>query len=134
MTTFSVDWFDDERTIIQARFDGAVASWAEQEAYGQQVITLANTVTHTIFVMVTFGPDFSGPPNNTGNAFSSLEQFATKLPRHVAMVIHVNTKRLERILISVFMRVHPGVRAKARFADTLDDAHRIIQAYKVRLL
>lgn len=128
----TITWSDAEQTIIRVHFDGPLAAWSQHEAAGERVVALARSVSHPVYIVTTFGPNFKGPPFNTGNPFRSFEKFMGNLPPNVVFVTNVNTHLLERFLMNMFLRIHPRIQVKARYADTLDEALALIRKHKAQ--
>jgi hypothetical protein len=132
MANVTIAWLDEEQTIIRTHFGDPLASWSQHEAAGERVIALARTVSHPVYIVTTFGPNFKGPPFNTGNPFRSFEKFMGNLPPNVVFVTNVGMHIVEHFLVSMFMRIHPRIQVKAHHADTLDEALALIRKHKTQ--
>lgn len=125
--TITHAWEDEERTIL--RIDYA-PGWTLQDygAVGWEILTEMQQVSHGVYTINNFGPNFELPPG----FFRVLYRMQSVMPDNLQLAIVVADDNMRDILFRLFKRIVPWMAQRTRLATNLDEARALICEHKAR--
>lgn len=117
----SVLWDDENETIIRSE-SGGHWTWEEYHEAVEQVVILANSVSHRVDLIINALPGAAAP---SGSSMPHYQRAQRIMPKNVRLNIIVNTNTFGRMIINTFTRLNKGG-LKVVAAGTLEEARTVI--------
>ena len=121
----TVSWDNPSQTIICCQFD-AVWTWSDVFAMNHDIVSMMDTVTHPVHVIIIMqGKTFP----KSGTLIYTKHLFIHPHPNYANHVVFVGDdiliKTFEQIIRKVYVLSMSKI--KSSYAETLDDARRLIK-------
>lgn len=123
----TVEWFNDEHTMIRYEFIGRW-SWEELHDAIEQVQAMIGGVSHRVDILI----DLSQNQGIPSGALTQMRGGTLRANRNWGMGVFIGTGTFIRALLNTFTRVYPKMGERYATADTLDDALRLIAQQRSR--
>lgn len=119
-----VSWFNDEKTIIQYKFDGR---WGWDDLYKaiDEAVVLLDSVSHRVDIMLDLTKSESVPSLNA-NGLKYVANAPTTTHPNMGIFVMVGMKPFIRISFDIFSRMYPRATRQYRLANTVEDAINVI--------
>lgn len=122
----TVDWFNEEKTIIKYQFEG---QWKWEELYIalQQVDVMMNSVQHTVYIIVDYQKS-SGVP---AGALTHLRSSTMKAAPNWGGGVFIGISSLVQALLNVFTSLNKKLGERYATAKNMETAYSIIQGWQM---
>jgi hypothetical protein len=121
-------WDSPDQNIIRQEFSGR---WTSDE-YVQNVFAMYDmmrTVPHKVHIIV----DMTHTEGVTTRMIAAAPRFQENLPVNRGLTVGINIPSYLVSIVHIASRIYPRLGRNVHFANTLDDAYKIIQKYAPRL-
>jgi hypothetical protein len=118
-----VYWEDSEKTIVRYDFQG-MWTWDDLYAVYYQAIAMETSVPHRVDIIL----DMLTSQRIPGNALLHLKNLSEKQPPNVGLSIFVTRNAFVISMYNMAIKVYGKIAYYFRLANTLDDAHSMIEA------
>ena len=119
--SIAVAWDNDEHTIVRYRFDQRW-TWDEFTAAKKQAVSLIDTVSHKVGIIMDAPSDVELPASMLTNARNALG----KKHRNTAVIVIVPTNAFMRLMLNTLVMVSGTAGSAIQVANNLDEARALV--------